>query len=180
MKIHVSTGNTYSLLEDGRIRIRDCLSNFCICCVGAHNAVLALRSSLRVSPEVCLKRLIPLNGCLEPTVYLANLRRIPAAARFAFRFDILDAADETAVAGHDLRAEAVDLARWHIWSCKHLSEDPLEVVELAIELIKGTVDFAAFLENRLRIRCHLIFNMLTIGQKMRKIKTYIRCYHMEP
>jgi hypothetical protein len=43
---NLDVGSTYSLLEDGRFRIRNSLPDFCFCSIGAHDTVLALGSSL--------------------------------------------------------------------------------------------------------------------------------------
>lgn len=72
--------------------------------------------------------------------------------RVGLRLDGLDTADEATVAGHDLRAEVVDLARGHVWARQRLLEDTVEVAELGIEVVEGAVDFAAFVEDGIGVR----------------------------
>lgn len=139
--------NTYSLLEDGRIGVSNSLPDLLLGRVWAHNAVLALSSSLRVSPEVGLEGLVLVDGGLEPAVDLSNLWRVPRAARLGLALDVLDAANEATVACHDLCAEVVDLARGHIGAGQHLPEDTLQVGELSIEVVESAVDFTALVED---------------------------------
>lgn len=135
------------MLEDRRIRICDRFPDLLLSGVWAHNAVLALSSGLRVSPEVGLDGLILVYGGLQPAVDLPNLRCVPGAARLGLALDILDAGDQASIACHDLRAEVVDLAGGHVRTCQHLPEDTLQVGELRIEVVEGAVDLAAFIED---------------------------------
>lgn len=142
---------TYSLLEDGRIWIGYSLAHFLLGSVWAHNAVLALRSSLRLSPEVGLEVLIAIDSGLEPPINLSNLWGVPWATRLGLGLDVLDASDQSTVASHDGRAEAFDLARVHIWASQRLLEDTVEVGQLTIELVESTIDFAAFVKDGIRV-----------------------------
>jgi hypothetical protein len=118
---------TYSLLEDGRIRVLYSLPNLVLSSVWAYYAVLTLSSCLRVPPEIRLEPLVFLDRCLKSAVYLADLWRVSRVPRVGLRFDVLDACDEGAVTGHDLGAEVVDFARGHVWACQRCLEDAVEV-----------------------------------------------------
>lgn len=153
----------YSLLEDGGFRVFYCLSDLLLCGVWANDAVLSLSGSLRVSSEFRFEVLIPVDGGLQPAVDLADLWCVARVPRLWLGLDVLDACDQGAVSRHDLRAEVCDFARGHVWAGKDLLECALEVVELTIELVKGAVDFAAFVEDgigvcaaagRLTVRLH--------------------------
>jgi hypothetical protein len=140
-------GKSYSLLENGRIGVCHSISDLLLSGVWAYYAVLTLSGCLRVPPEIRLEVLVLVDRCLQPAVHLADLRRVSGVARVGLRFDVLDARDEGAVARHDLGAEAVDLARGHVWPRQGLPEDAVKVGELGVELIEGAVDFTAFVED---------------------------------
>jgi hypothetical protein len=143
----MSDSGTYSLLEDGCIGVSNGFPDLLLCSVRAHNAVLALSSGLRVSPEIGLECLVLVDGGLEAAVDLADLGRVPGAAGLGLALDVLDARDEAAVACHDLCAEVVDLARGHVRAGQDLSKDALEVGELAIEVVERAVYVAAFVKD---------------------------------
>jgi len=100
---------------------------------------------------------------LKPAVDLPYLWCVPRFARCRLRLHILDAADEPAVACHNVRAEPVDLARGHIRACQRSPEDAIEVVQVLVELVEGAIDFAALIEDgigvvsALVIAVHLVF-----------------------
>lgn len=152
---------TYSLLEDGSLRVLNGLPDLLVGGVWAHNAILALSGGLRVPSEVRLEVLVAVDGCLQPAVHLADLRSVAGVARLRLRLDVLDAADEAAVASHDLRAEVVDLARGHIGARKDLLEGALKVVQLAVELVEGAVDFAALVEDGIGVGAAAL--LLSVG-----------------
>lgn len=143
----VSNSETYSLLEDRCIGVSNGFPDLVLCGFWAHNPVLALGSGLRVSPKVGLESLVLVDGSLEAAVDLADLGRVPGAARLRLALDVLDTRDEAAVACHDLCAEVVDLARGHVRAGQNLSENALEIGELAVEVVERAVYVAAFVQN---------------------------------
>ena len=143
---------SYSLLEDGRIGVRYCVSDLLFGCVWAHNAVLALGSSLRIPSEIRLERLVLVDGRLESAVDLADLWGISWVAGVGLRLNCFYACHEATVPRHDLGAEVVDFARGHVWPRQRLLEHSVEVAELGIEVVEGAVDLAAFVEDGIGVR----------------------------
>ena len=124
--------------------------------IRADNLILPRHLRLQLLAEVALDVLVLVDGSLELTIHLPELRRVLGAARLGLLLERLDARREAAVHGHCLRAHGVELAvRRALLAGIRVVERALlehaDGVQVALDGVDAFVDLAALVEDGVRV-----------------------------
>jgi len=120
--------------------------NFCISRVGADNEILAALLLLNFFTELRFRLLIRVDRFPYPPVERFDLRFVARRTRVWLRLDATNTIRKAAVAGHDVRTQAVDLPVGCACTARELPLQTLELWQSRFQIIDRSANGTAIIE----------------------------------